>query len=602
MKLHLKIALVALAVSAVALAAGYTYVVPVFRTSLTESIEKAQDERLKTLALLLTLRPREKLTPGQIQDYLAGYAGAGQGRFLLLDSAGYVVADSNASQPVLARSENQLNRPEVIRSGENPDSGGRHVALAPFPTLYLARRVHLPDGENTLRLIYPLDAVENAVSRVRNILWGAAGLSLLLAGSLGLLISRWITAPIREVADATARISEGDFTARVRSRAEDEVGVLARNFDRMAERLEQTISAFEFEREQAERILSTVHEGLILLDRDNRVVVSNQAFGKLFGAGTPAITGRSPLEIVRTDKLEDAFEAISRGGEVYEGEFTLEGPGSERTFELSAAPIRELGERTGAVMVFRDVTRTRRLERIRRDFVANVSHELRTPLTSIHGYAETLAARLDKHETYGKFVEAILRNSERLTSLVNDLLDLSRIERPDFRLEQREDDLASVIQANVESHQAAAAQKDIRLGFSPGEFPHRLGFDRNRIDQVLTNLLDNAIKYTPSGGSVTVTTVRGPAAVTVNVTDTGPGIPVEDQARVFERFYRVDKHRSRELGGTGLGLAIVKHIVALHKGQSGVESIEGQGARFWFSLPLGPAEPGSQTSSRNPAA
>ncbi len=598
MKLHLKIALVALAVSAVALAAGYTYVVPVFRHSLTSSLEANQDERLRTLCLLLELRPKEKLTPEQLQPYIRDYAGDGQGRYQILDESGNVVADSGVSQDTVRSAENLLNRPEVRMALESQDSStGHYLSNEPFETIYLARRFRLPESNGMARLVYPLDSVESAVSGVRNILWVAAGFSLLLAGALGLLISRWITAPIREVADATARISEGDFTARVRSRAEDEVGILARNFDRMAARLEETISAFEFEREQAERILSTVHEGLILLDRDDRIVVCNQAFGKLFGAPMTDLTGRSPVEIVRTDKLDDAFEALTDGKELYEGEFTLEGPGAERIFELSAAPIRELGERTGAVIVFRDVTRTRRLERIRRDFVANVSHELRTPLTSIHGYAETLAARLDSNETYGKFVQAILRNSERLTSLVNDLLDLSRIERPDFRLEQREDDLKSVIQSNTESYQRAALQKDIGLVFEPGDFTHRLMFDRNRIEQVLTNLLDNAVKYTPAGGKVTVTTSRDAAELTVNVADTGPGIPDADRTRVFERFYRVDKHRSREMGGTGLGLAIVKHIVALHNGRVGVESTEGQGSRFWFTLPLS----GAAQEARNPS-
>ncbi len=588
MKLHLKIALVALAVSSVALAAGYTYVVPMFRHNLAESLETAQEERLRTLCLLLELRPREKLTSDQLQPYLKGYAGDGQGRYMVIGASGQVLADSSTSA---LGTENVLARPEIVSAAANTPEPmtGRFVSGSPFPVLYLARKVKFPDETGFVRLVYPLGSVETAVSRVRNILWVAALLSLVLAGALGLLISRWITAPIREVADATARISEGDFTARVRSRAEDEVGILARNFDRMAERLEETISAFEYEREQAERILSTVQEGLILLDRENKIVASNQAFGKLFGVSVQNPVGRSPVEIVRTDKLDDAFEALNGGMELYEGEFTLEGPGSERIFELSAAPIRELGERTGAVLVFRDVTRTRRLERIRRDFVANVSHELRTPLTSIHGYAETLASRLEDHDTYGKFVQAILRNSERLTALVNDLLDLSRIERPDFRLELREDDLSALIQSTAESHQRAAIQKNITLTVERGPFPHRLVFDRNRIEQVLTNLLDNAIKYTPAGGKVTVNTSQTAGEIKVTITDTGPGIPEADRARVFERFYRVDTHRSREMGGTGLGLAIVKHIVALHKGRSGVDSVEGQGSKFWFTLPLNAA-------------
>lgn len=590
MKLHLKIALAALAVSAVALVAGYAYVVPVFRQNLIRTAKSAQEERLRTLCHLLELRPHERLTPEELQPYVRGYAGGGAARFLILDEKGLGIADSLAAASRIIQPESFLSRPEVQEALAAPEPASIiHHATAPYSTLYLARRFRLADRTGVVRMIYPLDDIETAVGRVRNILWVAGLFSLTLAGALGLLISRWITAPVREVAEATDRIAEGDFTARVRSRADDEVGVLARNFDRMAERLELTISAYQAEREQAERILSTVQEGLILLDRDNRIVSANQAFGRLFSAGVAGMPGRSPVEIVRTDRIEDAVEALSEGREQYEGEFTLEGPGPERMFELSAAPIREQGERTGAVMVFRDVTRTRRLERIRRDFVANVSHELRTPLTSIHGYAETLAARIEGNETYSNFVQAILRNSERLTTLVNDLLDLSRIERPDFRLELREEDLRSLVAASVEGQQRAAQAKRISLEFAPGGFPHRLSFDRNRIEQVMTNLLDNAIKYTPEGGSVRVATSLAAGEITLSVADTGPGIPDEDRNRVFERFYRVDKHRSRELGGTGLGLAIVKHIVTLHRGRVGVDSAEGSGSRFWFTLPASAA-------------
>lgn len=362
-------------------------------------------------------------------------------------------------------------------------------------------------------------------------------------------------------------------------RSEDSVSDLRRK----VEQLEHHLAESEAQRTLLETVISAMGEGVLVVGNAGRVLLANPRLRELFSAPA-ALEGRSLLEAVRNAEIVDAIEDAITQGAVQVREVKI-GPAPERQLRFSVAPFPSRDERVGAVAVFRDVTEVRRIETVRRDFVANASHELKTPLAAIHGFAERLAD-VELPDASAKYaVEAIVGNAKRLGVLVEDLLELSRIESGNVPL--RPESIAA-----GELAERLLRELDPRL--RSGELAHevhvegsgRVLADRSALEQVLANLLDNAIKYTPQGGEVVVRIQ--PAAgerLRVEVADTGIGIPRKDLPRIFERFYRVDPGRSRALGGTGLGLAIVKHLVQAMNGQIGVESQFGRGSRFWVELP-----------------
>jgi two-component system phosphate regulon sensor histidine kinase PhoR len=332
-------------------------------------------------------------------------------------------------------------------------------------------------------------------------------------------------------------------------------------------------------------ILASMAEGVLVIDSKGEIVLMNPSLRKTFLIDqTPE--GKRPLEVIRNVKIQEIVERTLQNKEkIISEELTLTVP-EERFLKVNAVPIEWDGENEGAILVFHDITELRRLERIRQDFVANVSHELRTPISSIKGYAETLLdGAIDDKENLRKFVEIIDRDSQRLAGLIDDLLDLAKIESGKMKMTLQSLDIREVIRRTLSiiEKQAQAKSLDISCEF-PENVPEVLG-DETRLSQVVLNLLDNAIKYTPQGGQIGIEVLAADPFVQVNVADTGLGIPDKDLSRVFERFYRVDKARSRELGGTGLGLSIVKHIVQSHGGEVWVKSQLEKGSIFSFIIP-----------------
>jgi two-component system phosphate regulon sensor histidine kinase PhoR len=322
----------------------------------------------------------------------------------------------------------------------------------------------------------------------------------------------------------------------------------------------------------------------LVVDHDGRVVLANKALANLFGLDPP-LEGLLTAEVVRYSAIQDALAGCLAEGRSREMEVELTGA-PERHLDMQVAPVFERNECIGAVAVLYDITRLRQLERMRRDFVANVSHELCTPLTAIKGYAEILSdGALDDRETARRFTGIIENHADRLTHLLGDLLDLSRLESDKLEVELTPCELKPLVDASVGSVSQAAAQKqiDIHCDIPPSV---KVICDPKLIEHALINLLDNAVKYTPAGGKVRIGTrpVEGTDRLTIYVEDTGIGIPSEDLGRIFERFYRVDKGRSRALGGTGLGLAIVRHIAEVHGEQVTVQSKLGAGTTFSFEL------------------
>lgn len=406
-----------------------------------------------------------------------------------------------------------------------------------------------------------------------------------LAIGLAYWIARHVVAPIATLADAAESIAAGDYQHRIYLASRDELGSLASTFNRMCHELDRRTTQLSQSNDRQSLVLGGMIEGVIAVDARLRVVLANPAAGRLFGFRPPAAEGRTLLEVVRNHALHEAVTAALADHTSQHLQTNRESS-SKLSLDVHIQPLP--GEPCpGVVLVMHDTTELRRLESLRRDFVANVSHELKTPLSSIKAYTETLRnGALNDPETSRRFLERIESQSERLHYLIMDLLMLARVESDQQAFDIVPLDVAAVVTTCLENRRPAAEAKRILLGLEPNLAACAVRADSEGLRDILDNLLDNAIKYTPDGGQVTVGWGADGAMVQIAVRDTGIGIREEDQRRVFERFFRVDKARSRELGGTGLGLAIVKHLAQAFGGRVGVSSRPGAGTTFTVELPL----------------
>jgi two-component system phosphate regulon sensor histidine kinase PhoR len=326
-------------------------------------------------------------------------------------------------------------------------------------------------------------------------------------------------------------------------------------------------------------------EGVAVVNASERLLFSNAGFAEILGLDVPPQSGRALVEVVRQTELIEAVRDVLKGEPRVETEIVT-GTLRQHFFAVTVAAVRA-AETSGAVIVLHDITELRKLERVRRDFVANVSHEFKTPLTAIQGFAETLlAGAIDDPQNRLRFLEIILEHSRRLARLTDDLLKLSKMDADRLELEIRRLSVSQFVESCIETTQRPAAEKNLRISVNLQQPIPDIAADRRRLAEVLQNLLDNAMQYTPPGGQIIVSASADNAEVTFTVSDTGIGIPRADQSRIFERFYRVDVARSREVGGTGLGLSISKHLVEVHGGRIWVESEVGQGSRFHFTVPI----------------
>jgi two-component system phosphate regulon sensor histidine kinase PhoR len=408
----------------------------------------------------------------------------------------------------------------------------------------------------------------------------AMGVGILFAVGLSYLLSRWVSSPLGEMTRSADRLASGDLSVRVRSRRDDEIGALGRGLDRMADQLEERFGRVRDEEGRLRAMLDAMVEAVLVTDREGRIVLSNAAFGRL-SEGDPI--GRTVIEALRSPELHEAVTRAAGG----KGEHVqLEVPGS-RVVRTLRATVSPLPEKKGVIAVLHDVTELERATAIRRDFVANASHELRTPLTAIRGFAETLRdGALDDAKVAKRFVLGITDNAVRLSRLVDDLLELSRSESPNVRYELEPVSIAEVATKVLRSLEAQAIEKKVTLTLEDADEPVWARAELQALDHVLVNLVDNGIKYTPSGGSVLVRISRDASSAIFEVEDTGQGIAEEHLPRIFERFYRVDPGRARLQGGSGLGLAIVKHLVLKMEGEISARSRMGKGTTFRVSFPI----------------
>jgi two-component system phosphate regulon sensor histidine kinase PhoR len=505
-------------------------------------------------------------------------------RVTVITADGHVLADSQSDAQTM---ENHATRPEIMEAMAKGDGRSiRHSVTIKRDLLYYAVRQSASAGPPyILRFALPLEAVDEILNSFRKRLWVASFLILLIAGGISLLLSRSLTGRVERLEEFSRRVADGDFRPLPRDGSGDALEALGISLNRTAARLERTIHTLTEERNLSSAILGSMVEGVAVVNGSERLVFANSGFAEILGLDVPPTSGSGLVEVVRQTELVEAVRKVL-GGEPRVQSEIVTGTLRQHYFAITVAAVRA-GETTGAVVVLHDITELRKLERVRRDFVANVSHELRTPLTAIQGFAETLlAGAIDDPQNRTRFLEIILEHSRRLARLTDDLLMLSKMDAERLELEIRRLPVPQIIQSCLETAQRRASEKDLRISLNmPQGLPDIAG-DRRRLAEVLQNLLDNAIQYTLPGGQILVSAEKGEGEVILTVSDTGIGIPKADQPRIFERFYRVDVARSREAGGTGLGLAIAKHLVDVHGGRLWVDSEVGQGSQFHFSVPL----------------
>jgi two-component system phosphate regulon sensor histidine kinase PhoR len=532
-------------------------------------------------------------------------------RFTLIAADGRVLADSHEDHRVM---DNHGGRPEVRAArAAGFATATRFSKTLRQSMMYGALRTGAGyRGPAVVRVALPLDNIEKQLAELHRIVWTAAAVTGVLAMLLAFWLARLITRPLQELTAGADRIAAGDYGHKVYVPGGDEVGTLARTFNHMSSHLAGQFAQLEEDRQQLRAILSGMIEGVIALDAGQRILFVNDRAAQLLEFQAASAVGRKLWEVVRRPALQGVVRHALASPEPHQEELSWVGPGSKQltvhAARLAGAPAR------GIILVLHDTTELRRLEHIRQEFVANVSHELKTPLAVIQACIETLLdGAVDDPGHRGPFMEQIADQTERLHKLILDLLSLARIESDSELFEFQAVALGPVVTACLERHRARAEAKNQRLEVVPPAETDRgsriedrgspasildprssildavVWADEEAVDQILENLVDNAVKYTPPGGHISVRWRAEDGQVCLEVEDTGIGIAEADLPRIFERFYRVDKARSRELGGTGLGLSIVKHLVQAMHGSVSATSQPGKGTQFSIRLPRPPA-------------
>jgi two-component system phosphate regulon sensor histidine kinase PhoR len=546
---------------------------------------QAVEQRLEAEAHVLQAEAA-RIPRAQLEDW-AGQASQRSGaRITIVDPKGVALADSHHDPETM---ENHAKRPEIQAAyRDGVGSSTRHSATLHRDLCYLALRLtyHGEPGY-ILRLAVPLEDVDSSIAAVRwRILW-ASFCAALVALAIAYFFSRSFTeriARLRAFAEGLARVH---FPPAPLRDADDELGALGRSLNTTSVQLRDLVDRLSVESAQRDAILASMMEGVLAVDSGLHVTFANESFARAVGAPSP-IPAKMPLvDLMPNPELREVLERVLATRESLMQRMQI--PPADRIFEVQAAPLTS-GTARGAIAIMHDITDLERLERIRRDFVANVSHELRTPLTAIRGYAETLLeGALEDQQNNRRFLEIIKAHAIRLNNIASDLLTLSDLESGKVRPGPEPVAVRTVVESALRTLETEARLHSVALHTGRLEDAQVLA-DRSQLEQALVNLLDNAVKFNRPQGEVRVEVTRsGDGHVRITIADTGIGIPHDDLPRIFERFYRVDKARSREVGGTGLGLSIVKHIIERMTGSVSVESQLGKGSTFTVLLPTAPA-------------
>ena len=510
-------------------------------------------------------------------------------RLTVMAANGVVVADSHENPSEM---DNHGTRPEILAARSHGlGTATRFSNTLDTRMMYLA----VPIQENGrivgyVRTSLALAAIDERLNHLRAIIALGAGLAAIVALILGFFVARRFVKPLTSMTTVAESMARGEYEQRLPATRTDEIGKLAEALNRMAESSHNRMETITSDRNKLLAIIAGMTEGLVGVDQNERVVHMNGAAERILRASAVESLGKPIWDVTRVGEVCQIFAKTLREKRDLQAELRLPARSSDLIVEMHTSPLLDgQGDIAGAVVVLHDVSRLQRLETVRRDFVANASHELKTPITAIRGLVETLID--DKEiapETQERFLTKIRDQSGRLSAIVTDLLTLSRLEAESRGSGYVPLDLREPVRASAQALIPAAEEKGIVLETQLPDVRVEVAGDNEALGQVVTNLLDNALKYTPKGGKVWVRLTSQSGNAVLEVQDTGIGIEPRDRERIFERFYRVDKARSRELGGTGLGLSIVKHIVLAHNGKVSVDSTPGTGSTFRVSLPLAP--------------
>ena len=551
------------------------------RTGLTRWIE----EDLMAETQIIALMPE-----GDIDKQSQALAERSRARVTLIDARGLVTLDSNGQTKDL---DNHLNRSEIQEARvKGKGTATRYSRTLKMDMLYVA--LPLYEGSHLkgyLRLSRPMLEVDRSVDKLRYSIFQVLLLIIILSMIVAFIFSMKVISPIQEIEAFTDKIRKGDVSGMLMIDSRDEIGQLSKNINDMVAELQQKIRVANEEKWKLRAAFASMAEGVMVLDSQNRIEGLNKGMAEMIGREYADIVGKTPIEAFRNIAFQDALNRFRQAGEIVLEEITL-GDENPMILDVNISAVKSLpGQDPKTMIVFHNVTRLKKLEQVRADFVANVTHEIKTPLTAIIGFVETLQqGAIDDRAKAQKFLLTIHENAQRLNRLVDDLLTLSSIELGETKLHLEGLALDDVFETALTLISPRAALKNVRIQRDVQPGLPMVRADRDRLVQILVNVLDNAVKFTPEGGSVSITAspqVQG--SVVIKITDTGIGISKSELPRLGERFYRIDKTRSREMGGTGLGLSIVKHLMKAHEGSMEIESTLGKGTTVSLHFPVSPA-------------
>jgi len=586
MRMQLKLFLTYLLVSLLGLSlAGVLISSSERKRSLTQ-LEQSMFSQTHLLSIIFSTSLSDSLSLATIDSLTDELSRDIQGRITIIDKQGKVLGDSYESGEALFRMENHRNRPEVASAlQDKPGKSIRYSYTVKEEMLYIASPIKL-QGEiiGVARLALPLTELRHQQNRIFNIVLLGLVAAFIFSLVLSLGFANRVSKPLRQMMQIGKLLSKGDFTQRIKIKTRDEIGELGEILNQMSDELSQKIAQIGEEKSQLDSILSSMVEGVLAVDSSGRVLLVNKNLSQVFNLGS-ATYGKPYYEVIRNPELNQFIQEVLTNPKEKRKEVSFFHP-EEKDFMVQSALVEQ--KRKGSIFllfVFHDITELKKTERVRKDFVANVSHELRTPLTSIKGFVEALRdGAINDPEKSLQFLSIISQHADRMNKIVTDLLQLSRIESKDFLLKIEPFLVRELLDEVFSTLKSSSEEKSQILEASLPSPDLKVLADRHWITQALTNLVDNAIKYTPEKGKIRIEAKDKGESVEIAVIDNGIGIPQKDLPRIFERFYRVDKGRSRESGGTGLGLSIVKHIIEAHGGKVEVKSQEGKGSEFSFAL------------------
>ena len=547
-----------------------------------DTITKGVTERMTGHGRIMALMTMDELL-GKIRELAAG----AEARITIINAAGKVLADSSWQDQKM---DNHLNRSEVQEARlKGQGTAIRYSRTLQQNMLYVAVAVREQDQiRGYVRLARSLEEVSLSIEHLYHSLYLTLFIITIPSLLLAFLFARNIASPVRRLMELTQKMRAGESPPPMMAESEDELGRLTQDINYIIEEQQEKIRVATEEKSKLEAAFDGMVEGVLTLDVDNRIDQFNRGLRKMVGKQRADILGKTPLEAFRSADLQAAYLHFRETGKTVRQEVAL---GDEKSLilDVNISAIKGYPGNEGKIMmVFHDVTRLKQLERMRMDFVANVTHEIRTPLSAIIGYIETLqhGAVQDREQT-DRFLQTAHNNALRLNRLVDDLLTLSNIEMGEIKMQFREVAVAEVMEEVLKTVAPQAAAKKITLAADFPEGVPPVLADRDRVFQIFLNILDNAVKFTPEGGAIKITAAQKDAeTASVRINDTGIGIPKNDLPRLGERFYRVEKTRSRDSGGTGLGLSIVKHLMAAHGGRAEIDSAPGQGTTVSLFFPV----------------